>query len=476
MKRTEAILPNWAKGRFCPVGPGEIPPGLSAANLGAGALSDFLDHIGAVRRTIVRVSKGCLADLFLLSAGAPKERKSKMGVVHKYGGSSVATVEKIRAVAEHVAAIRKQGVEIAVVASAMGKTTNELIALANQFGPDIPPRELDSLLSTGEQKTVTLLAMALCSLGVKAVSLTGFQAGFLTNQNFSRAKIRDIRIENVRRWVDKGYVPVLAGFQGMDEEGNITTLGRGGSDTTAVALAAKLGWDCDIYTDVDGIFTVDPRKCPGARKLSAITSDEMMEMASLGAGVLETRSVELAKKYKVRLYLGRSLESDHSKGTYIMEKTELEEMPVTGISIKEDCTMVRARHLTGGGVGTGELFGVIARLDVNVDMISQQLDEDGCSMLTFSCSAQDADRLFGAASSLPAQLERQDGLVKLSLVGAGMITHSGVASKTFQLLVSAKIPYYQVTTSEISLSLTIDRENQDRAVRLLAEAFGLCEE
>lgn len=401
-----------------------------------------------------------------------------MGVVHKYGGSSVATVEKIKAVAAHVAAIRKQGKEIAVVASAMGKTTNELIALAGQFGTDLPGRELDSLLSTGEQKTVTLLAMALCSMGVPAVSLTGYQAGFITNRNHSHAKIRDIRIENVRRWIDKGYVPVLAGFQGIDEEGNITTLGRGGSDTTAVALAAKLGWDCEIYTDVEGIYTVDPRKCPGAKKLSRIRSDEMMEMASLGAGVLETRSVELAKKYNVKLFLGRSLEGDLSKGTYIMDRMDFEDMPVTGISIKEDCTMVRARNLAGGGVGAGQLFGVIADLDVNVDMISQQTEADGGNMLTFSCSAADADRLFAEAASrsLPASLERQSGLVKLSLVGAGMITHSGVAGKAFAVLVAEGIPYYQVTTSEISISLTVDAENRDKAIACLARAFDLCEE
>lgn len=401
-----------------------------------------------------------------------------MGVVHKYGGSSVATAEKIRAVAAHVAKVKNAGGQIAVVASAMGKTTNELIELARQFGPNPDPRELDSLLSTGEQKTVTLLAMALQSIGVPAVSLTGYQAGFVTNKNFQHAKIKDIRAEKVRRWIDKGYVPVLAGFQGIDEDGNITTLGRGGSDTTAVALAASLGWDCEIYTDVNGVYTVDPRKCPGAKKLSVIRSDEMMEMASLGAGVLETRSVELASKYGVRLFLGRSLESDLSKGTYIMKTHEFEDMPVTGISIKEDCTMVCAGHLAPGGVGAQELFAVIADLDVNVDMISQQsTDDDGCS-LTFSCSAADAGRLMAEAGSrgLCAVLKAQSGLCKLSLVGAGMVTHSGIAGKAFGVLVTAGIPYYQVTTSEISISLTIDETNRDKAVCALAQAFDLCEE
>ncbi|MEG0804379.1 MAG: aspartate kinase, partial [Pygmaiobacter sp.] len=297
-----------------------------------------------------------------------------MNVVHKYGGSSVATIEKIRAVAVRVAAIKRTGVNIALVASAMGKTTNDLIALASELSPTPSPREMDSLLSTGEQKTVALLAMALEALGVPAVSLTGFQGGFITNQNFRHAKIRDIRIENVQKYIDAGYVPVLAGFQGIDEDGNITTLGRGGSDTTAVALAAKLGWDCEIYTDVEGIYTADPRLCPRAKKLAHIRCDEMMEMSSLGAGVLETRSVELAKKYGVRLFLGKALEADHTKGTYIMDTMTFEEMPVTGLSIKDDCSLIQARGRGAGGALTCELFALLAQLDINVDMISQQME------------------------------------------------------------------------------------------------------
>ena len=398
------------------------------------------------------------------------------GVVHKYGGSSVATIEKIKAIAEHVARVRRDGRDIAIVASAMGKTTNELIALAHELSEHPSPRELDSLLSTGEQKTVTLLAMALTEIGIPAVSLTGTQAGFITNRNHSHAKIIDIQIDTVRSWIDRGYVPVLAGFQGRDKDGNITTLGRGGSDTTAVALAAKLKWDCEIYTDVDGVYTVDPRKCPDAKKLSVIKNDEMMEMASLGAGVLETRSVELAKKYGVKLFLGMSLEVDLSKGTYIMNDT-FEDMPVTGISIKEDCTMIRVKNLEGGGKGTSRVFDIISGLDINVDMINQQLSDDGKSMLTFSCTEADAQKFLDTASSqgLSYPIEKQSGLTKLSLVGAGMITHSGVAGKAFATLVAEGIAYHQVSTSEISISITVDDKNRDRAVAVLADTFDLVE-
>ena len=214
-----------------------------------------------------------------------------MGVVHKYGGSSVATPAHIRAVAARVARAYQQGEKIAVVASAMGKSTDQLIALASQVGENICPREMDALMATGEQKTISLLAMALQNLGVPAMSFTGAQCGMLTNTNHSRAKILQIKADAVEACVAAGKVPVVAGFQGVSQDGSITTLGRGGSDTTAVALAAALGWDCQIYTDVDSIFTADPRKCPGAKPLHRVTYEEMMEMASLGAGVLETRSV-----------------------------------------------------------------------------------------------------------------------------------------------------------------------------------------
>lgn len=401
-----------------------------------------------------------------------------MGIVQKYGGSSVATMEKIKAVAACVAAARREGHDMVVVASAMGKTTNQLIALAKETGGADNARELDALMATGEQTTVSLLAMALEGMGVPAVSLTGAQCGFLTNANHSRAKIVDIKDDVLKARIAEGKVVVVAGFQGIDEHGDITTLGRGGSDTTAVALAAKLGWDCEIYTDVESIFTVDPRKCPGAKRLHRITYDEMMEMASLGAGVLETRCVEIAKKYGVKLYLGKPLETDKTKGTYIMmENNEsFESMPITGISLKEDCAMVTVTGAPGDGRCVDDVFALVASLDVNVDMISQQILADGVA-LSFSCSLDDAALLQReySARGLPYALSVQQPLGKISLVGVGMITHSGIASRAFSVLYQNGIRYYQITTSEISISITVDVANMQKAVNMLARAFGLCD-
>ncbi len=399
-----------------------------------------------------------------------------MGVVQKYGGSSVATLEKIRAVAECVAEVRRSGEQIVVVASAMGKTTNRLIELARQTGGADNARELDALMATGEQTTVSLLAMTLEGMGVPAVSLTGAQCGFVTNDNHSRAKIVDIKSDMLEKHIREGKVVVVAGFQGADTAGNITTLGRGGSDTTAVALAAKLGWDCEIFTDVESIFTIDPRKCPGAKRLHRITYDEMMEMASLGAGVLETRSVELAKKYHVKLYLGQSLERDRTKGTYIMENnSSFEAMPVTGISLSENCAMLNITNAPADGSCVSRLFELVAKLDVNVDMISQQLLSDGSIAISFSCKPEDALLLqkAGAETGLPYKLDVQNTLAKISLVGVGMITHSGIASRAFEILYKNNIRYYQITTSEISISITVDAENMEKAARLLADEFEL---
>lgn len=399
-----------------------------------------------------------------------------MGVVQKYGGSSVATIEKIKAVAECVARVKRAGQDIVVVASAMGKTTNALIELARQTGGADSAREMDALMATGEQTTISLLAMTLQGMGVPAISLTGAQSGFLTNNNHTRAKIMDIRTEALQKHLDEGKVVVVAGFQGVDEEGNITTLGRGGSDTTAVALAARLGWDCEIYTDVDSIFSIDPRRCPGAKPLNRITYDEMMEMAALGAGVLETRSVELAKKYRVRLYLGRSLESDKSKGTYIMEKDNaFEYMPVTGISLSDSCAVLNITNAPADGSCVSSLFAIISRLDINVDLISQQLLSDGAIALSFSCKPENARLLQKAAaeSGFPYELRLQGTLAKISLVGVGMITHSGIASRAFEILYQNGIRYYQISTSEISISITVDAENLERAAQLLAQEFEL---
>jgi aspartate kinase len=401
-----------------------------------------------------------------------------MNVVQKYGGTSLESIDKIRGVAKHVASFRKEGDGIVIVVSAMGSTTDELIKLAKQAGEEVPKRELDALLATGEQKTAALLAIALQNLGVPAVSMTGFQSGFITTDHHSKARIKEINTERTEQFLKEGHVVVLTGFQGISEEGDITTLGRGGSDTTAVAIAAQLGWDCEIYTDVDAIFTTDPKINPNARKLDRITYEEIMELASTGAAVLETRSVELAKKYNVKLFIGRSLENDKRKGTYVMnDSIYIEEMPVTGISISDDCSIYSLRGLENDGVTIAKLFQLLADLHINVDMISKQTYGDNKCTISFSCTdeqARDLDRAIENHEILSEiAVEKQPNLSILSLVGVGMATATGVASKVFSILAKEGIMYYQITTSEISISVTVNRDEKIKAVIALCEAFGL---
>jgi len=401
-----------------------------------------------------------------------------MNVVQKYGGTSLESIEKIRAVAKHIASLRKEGDGIVIVASAMGKTTDELIALAKEAGDEVPKRELDALLATGEQKTVALLAIALQNLGVPAVSMTGFQSGFITTDHHSKARIKEINTERTEQFLKEGKVVVLAGFQGISEDGDITTLGRGGSDTTAVAIAAQLGWDCEIYTDVDAIFTTDPKINPNAKKLDRITYEELMELSSTGAGILETRSVELAKKYNVKLYVGKSLESNKRKGTYVMnDSIYIEEMPVTGISISDDCSIYSLRGMENDGVAIAKLFQLLADLHINVDMISKQTYGDNKCTISFSCTDEQAGDLDGAIGNheilSEIAVEKQPNLSILSLVGVGMATATGVASKVFSILAKEGIMYYQITTSEISISVTVKRDDKIKAVIALCEAFGL---
>jgi len=400
-----------------------------------------------------------------------------MNVVQKYGGSSLDGIERIREVAKHIASFRKEGDGIVIVASAMGKTTDELIALAKKLGDEVPKRELDALLAAGEQKTVALLAIALQNLGVPAVSMTGFQSGFITTKHHSKARIKEINTERLEQYLKEGKVVVLTGFQGISEEGDITTLGRGGSDITAVAVAAQLGWDCEVYTDVDAIFTVDPKVYPDAKKLGRITYDEMMELASTGASVLETRSVELAKKYNVKLYIGKSLEKER-KGTYVMnDSIYIEDMPVTGISISDDCSIYSLRGMENDGMAVAKLFQLLADLHINVDMISKQTYGDNKCTVSFSCTDEQAKDLDKALEKNElfngVTVEKQPNLSILSLVGVGMATATGVAGKVFSILAKEGIMYYQITTSEISISVTVKREEKIKAVIALCEAFGL---
>lgn len=399
-----------------------------------------------------------------------------MTLVHKYGGSSVATTEKIQAIAQRLAQLRQQGHRLVVVCSAMGKTTNRLIALAKEVNPTPSKREMDALLSTGEIQTVSLMAMALQALGVDAISMTGFQSGFITNAVHSKAFIKEINTQRVEQYLQEGKVVVIAGFQGITEDGHITTLGRGGSDTTAVAIAAKLGCSCEIYTDVDAVYTVDPRIYPPARALQQISYDEMMEMSALGAGVLETRCVELAKKYQVDLYLGRTLEEERKGTTVMSQPVFFEDMPVTGISIKEHCAIVTFRHMEYNAGTAASIFALIARNNLNLDMINQTI-LDGKVAFSFSCSDEQASELEAHlkedpdASALVLDIRRD--LTQLSLVGVGMATHTGVATQVFDTLARCGIPYYQITTSEISISFTIDPQNKEKAVQALAQAFHL---
>lgn len=399
-----------------------------------------------------------------------------MNVVEKYGGTSVGTIDQILAIAQHVKEMKEAGHNIVIVASAMGKTTNKLIEMTKAISDKVNQRELDSLLSTGEQRTITLLAMAIDALGIPAISLTGYQCGFITSHHHAHARIKDIDITNLKKHLDDGKVVVVAGFQGATENGEITTLGRGGSDTTAVALAAKLGWECHIYTDVNGVYTIDPRLYPHAKRLKEITYNEMMQMACLGSGVLETRSVELASKYHVKLFLGKALEKDKRKGTYIMEIIKnLEDMPITGISIKDDYAIMRVNELPNDGKFLGELFAMIAKLDINLDTISQQLTHDGKVNFSFYCNKQQSDTILEHLDELHSKypISRLLGFVKLSVVGVGISTHSGIAAKVLNTLSAHGIRYYMITSSEISISLTIEEKDKQKAIQVLGEAFDL---
>ncbi len=398
-----------------------------------------------------------------------------MHIVEKYGGTSVGSIEQILAIAKHVKEMKEAGHTLIVVASAMGGMTNKLISLASQVSAHMNKRELDSLLSTGEQRTITLLAMAIDALGVPAISLTGYQCGFITSHHHAHARIKDIDLTNVRKYLEEGKVVVVAGFQGATENGEITTLGRGGSDTTAVALAAKLGWECHIYTDVNGVYTIDPRLYPKAKRLKEITYSEMMQMACLGSGVLETRSVELASKYQVPLYLGKALE-EKKKGTWIMENTkQLEDMPITGISVKDDYAIMRINHIENDGVFLGQLFKMIADLNINLDTISQQLDDEGKANFSFYCTEEQSRIIMENMDKVLEKypITRMLGFIKLSLVGLGISTHSGIASKVLNTLRENEIPYYMITSSEISISLTIDAQDKEKAIEVLGKAFDL---
>jgi len=400
-----------------------------------------------------------------------------MIIVHKYGGSSLADLDRIKKIASHISKLSDAGEKIVVVASAMGKTTNNLIKMAKKISKTPNIRELDTLMATGEQQTVALLSMALNELGKDSISLTGHQAGITTVGHHTKSRIKSIDPKIISSHLNCGKIVIVAGFQGMNQEGDITTLGRGGSDTSAVALAASLGAQCEIYTDVDGIYSIDPRVYPEAKKIQNISYEEMMEMANLGAGVMETRAVELGKKYNVPIYVGESLR-DHD-GTLILNQSEImEDKPITGITLNEDIFMVNIQHLPYSENLVANIFNTLGKYELNIDMISQNITTSGTLDLSFSCFKREEPLLRKAIDELNKQsheisIEIKPDLIMLSLVGIGMVSHSGVAAKVFNTLAAHKIPFYHITTSEISISCTISKEHKNIAIQMLAKEFNL---
>ncbi|MBS1199147.1 MAG: aspartate kinase [Proteobacteria bacterium] len=403
-----------------------------------------------------------------------------MLIIQKYGGTSVANPERIKNVAKRIARFQAQGHQVVVVVSAMSGETNRLIALCKEVQPACDPREMDVVISTGEQVTIGLLAMALKDIDIKAKSYTGGQVRILTDNTFTKARILAIDEANMRRDLNQGYVLVVAGFQGEDEEGNITTLGRGGSDTTGVALAAALKADeCQIYTDVDGVYTTDPRVVPEARKLDTITFEEMLEMASLGSKVLQIRSVEFAGKYKVKLRVLSSFE-DEGEGTLITveEEKNMEQPIISGIAFNRDEAKITVLGVPDKPGIAYQILGAIAEANIDVDMIIQNVGQDGSTDFSFTVNRGDfvkAQKIL--EDMLPQVGARQvigdNKICKVSAVGVGMRSHPGVASRMFKALAEEGINIQMISTSEIKISVVIDEKYLELAVRVLHRAFQL---
>ena len=407
----------------------------------------------------------------------PRGSESVGLIVQKYGGTSMGDVERIRRVAGRVVAAVEQGHRVAVVVSAMAGETDALAALAHDAGGERPdPREYDVLLSTGEQKTIALLAMAIHRLGHKARSFTGAQIGMRTDAAHTRARIQSIATQRILDTLDQGIVAVIAGFQGIDDEGNLTTLGRGGSDTSAVAVAAALQSDvCEIYTDVSGVYTADPNLVPGARKLKRISYDEMLEMASLGAKVLQIRSVKFAMHYDVPIHVRSTFED--SEGTWVTrEEDVMEELVVSGVTYNRNEGKIRVRGLKDQPGVSARLFTPISDAGILVDMILQNVSQDGTTDITFTVPRADWKRALDLAERAGREIgatgvEGDDKIAKVSIVGLGMKDHAGVATKMFQVLADNSINIQMISTSEIKISVVIDEKYMELAVRALHEAF-----
>jgi len=399
-------------------------------------------------------------------------------IVQKYGGTSVGTIEKIGNVADKVAALAKSGDQVVVAVSAMSGETNKLISLAKEMTDQHHAREMDVLISTGEQVTIALLTMALLDRGCDARSYTGSQIRMVTDDVHGKARIKEIQSEKMRTDLDAGRVVVVAGFQGVDENGNITTLGRGGSDTTAVAIAAALKADeCQIYTDVDGVYTTDPRVEPKARKLDHITFEEMLEMASLGSKVLQIRSVEFAGKYNVPLRVLSSFEE--GEGTLIaLEDDDVEQALISGIAFNRDEAQITITGVPDQPGVASKILGPVTDANIEIDMIVQNTSEDGFTDFTFTVHRND----FEVAHSLMEKVSKElgakkmkgdDAIVKISLVGVGMRSHAGIANTMFDTLAQENINIRMISTSEIKISVVVDEKYLELGVRSLHAAFGL---
>jgi len=402
-------------------------------------------------------------------------------IVQKYGGTSVANPERIRNVARRVARYKAMGHQVVVVVSAMSGETNKLIGLAKELMAEPDPRELDMIISTGEQVTIGLTALALIELGIKAKSYTGAQVKILTDDAFTKARILNIDKENLKADLDAGYVCVVAGFQGEDEDGNITTLGRGGSDTTGVALAAALGADeCQIYTDVDGVYTTDPRVVPEARRLKSITFEEMLELASQGSKVLQIRSVEFAGKYKVKLRVLSSFEEE-GDGTLITfeEEDNMEQPIISGIAFNRDEAKITVLGVPDKPGIAYQILGPIADANIDVDMIIQNTGADGTTDFTFTVHKNEMNKALNILRDKvqghigAREISGDDKIAKVSVVGVGMRSHVGIASQMFRTLAEEGINIQMISTSEIKIAVVVDEKYLELAVRVLHKAFEL---
>ncbi len=400
-------------------------------------------------------------------------------IVQKYGGTSVGTIDRIRNVAERVAKFKMLGHQVVVVLSAMSGETNRLIALAQQIQKEPDPREMDVLVSTGEQVTIALLAMALKDLGLKARSFTGSQVRIVTDDAHTKARILSIDEDRMREDLDSGHVVVVAGFQGVDEKGNITTLGRGGSDTTGVALAAALHADeCQIYTDVDGVYTTDPRIVPEARRLNTITFEEMLELASLGSKVLQIRSVEFAGKYKVKLRVLSSFQEE-GEGTLItFEENAMEQAIISGIAFNRDEAKLTVLGVPDKPGIAALILGSVADANIDVDMIVQNVGANNTTDFTFTVHRSEFKKTMDVLNQVKdeigaSEVKGDDKIAKVSLVGVGMRTHAGVASKMFRTLAAENINLQMISTSEIKISVVVEDKYMELAVRALHQAFEL---